>query len=117
YLGTVGDGDSYKLAKYTDTSGTTRTSNVAESKVGLLRLGELMAGQFNRVGHNTYYYWTVIQYNTHLVSPVNNYTYDIASNYGPSSVCHVRPSIKLKSNVQIVSGDGTKNNPFQIALS
>ena len=117
YLGTVGDGDSYKLAKYTDTSGTTTTSNVAESKVGLLRLGELMAGQFDRVGNNTYYYWTVTPYSTSLVWAVNNYSYGIAENYGPSSVCHVRPSINLKSNVQIVSGDGTKNNPFQIALS
>ena len=117
YLGTVGDGDSYKLAKYTDTSGTTTTSNVEESKVGLLRFGELMAGQFDRVGNNTYYYWTVTPYSTSLVWAVNNYSYGIAENYGPSSVCHVRPSINLKSNVQIVSGDGTKNNPFQIALS
>ena len=53
YLGTVGSGASYKNAKYTDASGTAITSNVAEAKVGLLRFGELMAGQFDRYGNNT----------------------------------------------------------------
>ena len=50
YLGTVGSGVSYKLAKYTDTTGTILTSSTASSKVGLLRLGELMAGQFDIIG-------------------------------------------------------------------
>src|SRR5699024_755174 len=50
YFGTVGGGSSYsyKNAKYTDASGTTTTLNVAQTKVGLLRYGELMAGQFDR---------------------------------------------------------------------
>src|SRR5699024_9146835 len=41
YLGTVGDGTSYKLAKYTDITGTTLTSSTTTAKVGLLRFGEL----------------------------------------------------------------------------
>ena len=117
YLGTVGGGSSYsyKNAKYTDAIGTAITSNVAEAKVGLLRFGELMAGQFDRNGNNTYY-WTLTPYNSsdvRFVSP-----YGIAS-YGasPSSISDgVRPSVNLKSNVQIINGDGTLNSPFEIQL-
>ena len=113
YLGTVGDGVSYKLAKYIDASGTATTSNVAEAKVGLLRLGELMTGQFDRYGNNTSY-WILTPYSTSFVCLVNFYGdafYTSSSNtYG------VRPSLNLKSNVQIVNGDGTKNNPFTIEL-
>ena len=113
YLGTVGSGTSYKLAKYTDTSGTTTTSNVEESKVGLLRFGELMAGQFDRYGNNTSY-WTLTPYSASFVRIVNNYGY---ANYdNPAYAYGVRPSVNLKSNVQIVNGDGTLNSPFQIQL-
>ena len=65
YLGTVGSASSYsyKNAKYTDASGTAITSNVAEAKVGLLRFGELMSGQFDRYGNNTYY-WTLTPYSS-----------------------------------------------------
>ena len=48
YLGTVGSGASYKLAKYTDTVMSSLTSSTTEAKVGLLRFGELMSGQFDR---------------------------------------------------------------------
>ena len=116
YLGTVGSGSSYsyKNAKYTDASGTAITSNVAEAKVGLLRFGELMSGQFDRYGNNTYY-WTLTPYSSSYVRYVNNDGYsDI---YSPSSTSSgVRPSLNLKSNVQIVNGDGTLNSPFEIAL-
>ena len=113
YLGTVGSGTSYKLAKYTDTSGTTTTSNVEESKVGLLRFGELMAGHFDRYGNNTTY-WTLTPYSTSNVWTVN-YRGD-ANNTDPSYATGVRPSMNLKSNVQIINGDGTLNSPFEIAL-
>ncbi len=46
YLGTVGFGTNYKLAKYQDATGNSLTTTTAIAKVGLLRLGELMAGQF-----------------------------------------------------------------------
>ena len=61
YLGTVGYGTSYKLAKYTDTTGTTLTSSTTTAKVGLLRLGELMAGQFDRSANNASY-WLLTPY-------------------------------------------------------
>ena len=48
YLGIVGYGGSYKLAKYTNTTDNILTSSTVNAKIGLLRLGELMAGQFER---------------------------------------------------------------------
>ena len=113
YLGTVGSGTSYKLAKYTDTnmSGYATSTN---AKVGLLRLGELMSGQFDRDGNNTNY-WTLTSYSTSRVGCV--YNYGNANSTSPSfSAYGVRPSINLKSNVQIVNGDGTLNSPFEIQL-
>ena len=112
YLGTVGSGTSYKLAKYTDTnmSGYAKSTN---AKVGLLRLGELMSGQFDRYGNNSFY-WTLTPYST---SSVRNVYYSGTAYYNASrNADGVRPSINLKTNVQIVNGDGTLNSPFEIQL-
>ena len=111
YLGTVGSGTSYKLAKYTDTnmSGYAKSTN---AKVGLLRLGELMSGQFDRNGNNTSYL-TLTPYGSNLVLTVSNYgnAFYITSSFADG----VRPSINLKSNVQIINGDGTLNSPFELS--
>ena len=115
YLGTVGYETSYKLAKYTNATDNILTPSTATAKVGLLRLGELMAGQFDRYGNNTDY-WTLTPYSSSYVRCV--YNYDYVSYYSPSSnSLGVRPSLNLKSNVQIVNGDGTKNNPFTLKLA
>ena len=112
YLGTVGGGKSYKLSKYTDTSMSGYTTTT-DAKVGLLRLGELMAGQFGRYGNNTDY-WTLTPYSSSYVRYVYN---DGATNdNGPSIAYGVRPSMNLKSNVQITSGTGTKSEPFVLTL-
>ena len=116
YLGTVESGKSYsyKNAKYTDTSGTTITSNVTQAKVGLLRYGELMSGQFDRNGNYTNY-WLLTPFNTSYVRYVSNI--GGGSSALPSSNSYgVRPSLNLKSNVQIISGIGTKTDPFEIEL-
>ena len=121
YLGTVGDGTSYKLAKYTDTnmSGYTTTT---DAKVGLLRLGELMAGQFDRdivkggtssTGLTTTY-WILTPYSTSRVRNVADN--GIAGFNSPSYARGVRPSMNLKSNVIITGGTGTKSDPFTLAL-
>ena len=112
YLGTVGGGASYKLSKYTDTSMSGYTTTT-DAKVGLLRLGELMAGQFDRIGNNTSY-WTLTPYSSSNVRIV--YNSGTAYSSSPSRANGVRPSMNLKSNVQITSGDGTKENPFEVAL-
>ena len=84
-----------------------------EHQVGLLRLGELMSGQFDRYGNNTSY-WTLTPYSTSNARYVRSNGY--ASNYSPSDTNGVRPSVNLKSNVQIVNGDGTLNSPFELSV-
>ena len=114
YLGTVGSGTSYKLAKYADANMSSTNSSTTDAKAGLLRFGELMSGQFDRSGNNTNY-WALTPYSSSLVWIVNNIGY--AYSYSPSRAYGVRPSINLKSNVVITGGDGTKNNPFTLELA
>ena len=111
YLGTVGIGTSYKLAKYTDTSMTSTTSNITSAKVGLLRFGELMAGQFDI---DSDWYWTLTPEGLFDVRYVDEYG-DAGANE-PSSSRDIKPSLNLKQNVIITGGLGTKEQPFEIAL-
>ena len=112
YLGTVGRGTNYKLSKYQDTTSGSLTTATTTAKVGLLRLGELMTGQFDKYDNNTTY-WTLTPYSTSYVRNV------IDSGYGDyNSSAHSdgsRPSMNLKSTVKIVSGTGTKSDPFVIS--
>ena len=112
YLGTVGDA-SYKLAKYQDATGSNLTISTTTAKIGLLRIGELMAGQFDRAVYNIDY-WILTPYNTSNVRLVDNDGY--GSSNGPTDSSGSRPSMNLKSNVVITGGDGTKNSPFKIKL-
>ena len=112
YLGTIGNGTSYKLAKYTDTDMSGYAPST-EAKVGLLRMGELMSGQFNRNMYNINY-WTLTPSSSSNVQTVilvgDTFNHSLSGNYG------ARPSINLKSNVVITGGDGTINNPFTLGL-
>ena len=124
YLGTVGEGTSYKLAKYTNTTDNILTSSTVNAKIGLLRLGELMSGQFERYNlkNSTIFsnlvtsYWTLTPYNLNLTLR----RIEAASNGNtafPASLSGVRPTMNLKSNVIITEGDGTLKKPFKIKLS
>ena len=113
YLGKVVDGTSYKLAKYTDTNMSSLTSSQTSAKVGLLRIGELMSGQFDRYGNNTTY-WTLTPYSSSSVRRVSNS--GSANSSTPSTASGVRPSMNLKSSVQITSGTGTASDPFVLTL-
>ena len=113
YLGTVGTGTSYKLAKYADINMSSTTSSTTEARVGLLRLGELMSGQFDRNGNNTTY-WTLTPYSTSRVRYVSNY--GSANRDSPSTTYGTRPSMNLKSSVVITGGSGTKSDPFVLSL-
>ena len=81
-----------------------------------------MAGQFERYAVKggisstglTTNYWTLTPYSSSSVRDV--YSAGIASYDSPSRALGVRPSINLKSNVQIVNGDGTLNSPFELQL-
>ena len=115
YLGTVGRSDSYKLAKYTDTnmSGYATSTN---SKVGLLRFGELMAGQFNSYKKNMFYWTLTPMATTSMTSMRSIYNTSNANLTVLSDMIGIRPSLNLKSNVVITGGLGTKEQPFEIAL-
>ena len=122
YLGTVGRGTNYRLAKYTDTVMSSLTNSTTNAKVGLLRMGELMAGQFERYAVKggtsstglTKSYWTLTPYDSTEV----RYVLDSCSagDYPSTWANGVRPSLNLKSNVKITSGTGTKSDPFVITL-
>ena len=111
YLGTVG-GTNYKLAKYQDATGSNLTTSTTTAKIGLLRLGELMAGQFDKSGNNATY-WILTPYSSSNVRYVHDSgnSYNISPTYSLGS----RPSMNLKSTVKIVSGTGTKSDPFVIS--
>ena len=113
YLGVVGSGISYKLAKYVDTDMSSTTEATTNAKVGLLRYGELMAGQFERYENNTIYWLLTPSSNVWNISPSSAYVPSI----NPSDPSGIRPSLNLKSNVIITSGDGTLQNPFEIELA
>ena len=113
YLGTVGRGTNYKLAKYQDATSSSLTTSTTTAKIGLLRIGELMAGQFDKNDNNVDY-WTLTPEST---SDVRYVAYSgIGSSGSPANSSGSRPSMNLKSNVIITGGDGTKNSPFQIKL-
>ena len=112
YLGTVGGAESYKLAKYSDIN-MSGYASVVEARVGLLRLGELMASQTNRRDNNSRY-WLLTPYNNFQVRSV--YTYGDVY-YGDSvGFLGIKPSMNLKSNVVITGGTGTKSDPFVLTL-
>ena len=114
YLGTVGVGKSYKLAKYINNSMSEYTTNT-KATVGLLRLGELMSGQFDLVENNSYY-WTLTPYTSTNLRLVHSQGY-AHSSYPPTTALGIKPSLNLKTNVIITSGDGTLQNPFEIELA
>ena len=112
YLGTVSYGGSYKLAKYIDDD-MLNYALTTESKIGLLRIGELMAGQFD-ISSDDPTYWTLTPYNSSNVRVVSGSGY--AGGIDSSYSYVIRPSLNLKSSVQITSGTGTESDPFVITL-
>ena len=114
YLGTVGSGASYKLAKYTDVTGNTATSNVTQAKVGLLRFGELMSGQFD-VWYGNITYWILTPFSTSYVRAENDDGRASGNLTTYILGVGIKPSLNLKSNVVITGGNGTKNSPFTLS--
>ena len=113
YFGTVGSGTSYKLAKYTDTNMSSTVSTTTDAKVGLLRFGELMAGQFD-VNENSITYWTLTPFNLSALHYIGNY--GDSNSHISVYADGIRPTLNLKSNVIITSGTGTKSDPFVLTL-
>lgn len=117
YLGNIDKSGNYKLAKYENALDNTLTPNKTTAKVGLLRYGELMAGQFNSYDANDKTantdYWLLTPHNTSNASVIkDNGTTDnvlLAQSNG------IRPSLNLKENVLITGGSGTIDDPFTIS--
>ena len=112
---------SYKnsLCNTDNTTETTRTCEKTASTwnsgyVGLPRYGEMFASQQEDGHNNSNTIWLITPYSSSNVWHVDDN--NIGYYYNPFPTTAVRPSIYLKSNVVITGGDGTKTNPFTIAL-
>ena len=114
YVGRLLFGENYKLIKYSNAvDNTINTNNIVKLKIGLLRVGELFASQSSHWSE-TAGYWTLTIYDDGKVNNIGNagdvYRNDYNFNQG------IKPAMNLKSNVVITGGDGTKSNPFTVAL-
>lgn len=116
YLGTVGRAASYRLAKYMAASGDTLTTKVAQAKVGLLRTGELLSGQFDENANNTSYR-ILTPFSSNYVRAIYQDGQGNGGSGTPTLRIGVRPVMNLKQNIIITSGEGTKENPFTIDLA
>ena len=113
YLGHVGSGASYKLSKYNDINMSDLTSTTTGAKVGLLRYGELMAGQFRASSNNNYFSLTPYNFKASMGVIATN---GMLAGSATTTTLGIKPSLNLKSNVIITGGTGLKNDPFVIAL-
>ena len=111
YLGYLDDGKNYRLTKYKTETGS-ELNNSVSSMIGLLRIGELLSSQTD--GINTIYWTLTPNDDTHLRGQ-HSYGFTYVYSFDDSEVA-VKPAMNLKSNVIITGGDGTKNNPFTLAL-
>ena len=122
YLGAMGEGSSYKLTKYASATSTNLTSNTTTAKVGLLRLGELNSGQFDMYSNNAYYWTLTPTYDyddqvTYEITDAGMAEAGFAFDGTLTNSIGIRPTFNLKSDVVITSGDGTKENPFEVKLA
>ena len=75
-----------------------------------------MTGHFDRL-ENITDYWLLTPRSTSDVWYLNRLGEGSFDTPNSADAYGVRPSMNLKSNVQIVNGDGTKNNPFIVYLA
>ncbi len=121
YIKQVALEESYKnsLCNTSNTTETTKncmkTTNVWNTGyIGLPRYGEMFASQQGDGYVSSSAIWLITPYGASYVWYVSDFGDAYYRN--PSNTCGARPSIYLKSNVVITGGDGTKSNPFTIAL-
>ncbi len=105
--------DSRNLGSITKPTG----SNIVEDAVGLLNLYEYQTsykGTTYSEGYlrNYLLWWTLTPYSPSNIRQVSiNGT---SSNYVSTYAYGVRPSIVLREDVKVVSGDGSENNPYRL---
>lgn len=107
-------GTSYRLIKYTDTTMNEESTNYVDSEIGLLRVGELMAGQFDTINNNTEYW---------LLNSTDSDIYNVETNgrlnsAAPANAIYgIKPALFIQSYAVITGGTGTKTDPFTIRRS
>ena len=107
YLGTISANDNPNNIK--------NSNDKISLKIGMLRLGELMACQQSYSLQENPSFRLLTPYSTTEIRDIGgsgDSYYD-----SPSIQRGIRPAMNLKSNVVITGGDGTKSNPFTIALN
>ena len=89
------------------------TTAATDAKVGLLRLGELLSGQFDKNDNHSDYF-VLTPYDTLKVYTVcaDGTIYED----GSADYMTFHPAMNLKSNVVITGGKCTKESPFTLAL-
>ena len=120
YLGQVGY-TSYKNSICTvsntsePTSSCEKTTNTWTGKVGLPRVGEMFSTQLGEGGSTSSSIWLITSFYPSDALSLNNYA--DYNNISPSNTYGARPSINLKSNVKITSGDGmTPDTAYEISI-
>ena len=110
----MGASTSYKLAKYASVTSTNFTTNTTIAKVGLLRLGELMTGQVQK-RCSSVDYWLLTQNSSSSEFPIFNISNEGISHFSKiDEVNVIRPVVTLNSNVEIMYGNGTRKEPFEL---
>ncbi len=98
------------------------TSNPYEGRVGLIRVGEILSGQSETIlskdhivsnnFNNAQEYWTSTLSTVSNARSVSNFGFLVRNNVMTKYA--VRPVINIGPDVQILGGNGTFNEPFQI---
>jgi hypothetical protein len=104
YLGKWGIGSDYN---------NVYTNNIT-SKVGMLRYGEMLAGNNLNSSVNTNNYWLITPYDSYFDSLYISVSGNINIALPSYDSVGIRPTITLKSTIKIISGAGTKENPYVI---
>ncbi len=129
FLGNLRDPEDFIVmdAKWNVTIDSTELGNVVRPSdektvnkaVGLLNMYEYQTSYRNTTYSNGYlnnglYWWTLTSYSEYMprfVGHDGNSTTSSPSNNSRG----IRPTIYMKSNVEVVSGDGTINNPYRLS--
>ena len=120
YMGQVGNSQSYKLGICQDANSPTKictkTSQVGTFNVGLPRYGEMFATPQDGGSSNSASMWLINRYSESEVSSVarDGYGNALYPTYAIGS--GIRPTLHLKSTVKILSGSGTKNDPYVVGI-
>ena len=107
--------DDRDLGEITRPDGTT----IVEDAVGLLNIYEYKMSYTGTSSNNGYlntnlYWWTLTPYSTSFMHNVHYMNGVVDNIFSPINGFGVRPSIILKSNIQILDGNGTEDEPYRI---